>query len=281
MPMVIPMVAAFAAGAAGVAAVATATTVLGTIAAYATIAGAVMTGVGALTGSKDLMKIGAVLSIGGGLTGLAAGAGEAAAGAGASDYVNGADLASDAAAKGTQAATVAAAPEAVAPTTSVDYVNGADMASDAATAPQAGAVPTMQPTSLAAKAADTGAKTPMLDGSGAGSTGIKLPDPSAVNPNGFGKPVDYSAPPVDRIAATAGRTTTQDLTSWYEKAKAAGGAVAQFIEKNPALVKVGGDMLSSMYGPAAEKFDYEKGLMERARAALNNPVQLKYMKPGG
>ena len=87
MPPAIPLIAAAASvsvgvtalGAAGLAGFATAT--LGTqLVAGAMIAGGVMTGVGALTGNAKLQKWGGVLSLAGGVGGLATGAWSSAAG---------------------------------------------------------------------------------------------------------------------------------------------------------------------------------------------------------
>ncbi|MFA5921159.1 MAG: hypothetical protein WC856_07690 [Methylococcaceae bacterium] len=54
--------------------VATAVAVAATVSVVATIAGVALTVVGAVTGDKDLMKIGAIVGIAGGVTGLATGA---------------------------------------------------------------------------------------------------------------------------------------------------------------------------------------------------------------
>lgn len=285
--MVIPLVAAFAAGAAGVAAAATATTLIGTIAAYATIAGAVLTGVGALTGSKDLMKIGAVLSIGGGLTSLATGAAEAAGATASEGAVSGMDVAADqvgTASAGMQAST-SAVPDAVAPLTDLPAggmpQGGEALGNVTSPMPNVGTTPIAQQAASLKPTMDTSAiSTPMVDGSNAaaGST-LQTPDPSM----GFGKGgFDFSkAAKPDMVAQGGAKMTTSDLSAFMQKAKEAGGAVSEFMSKNPALMKVGGDMLSSMYGAQAEKFDYEKGLMDRARANLNAPVKLVYQKPGG
>ena len=285
--MVIGVVAAFAAGAAGVAAAATATTLIGTIAAYATIAGAVLTGVGALTGSKDLMKIGAVLSIGGGLTSLATGATEAASATASEGAVSGMDVAADqvGTASAGMGASTSAVPDAVAPLTDMSTgaapPSGEVLGNVTTPMPNVGTTPIAQQAASINPAMDTSAiSTPMVDGSNAaaGST-LQTPDPSM----GFGKGgFDFSkAAKPDMVAQSGAKMTTSDLSAFMQKAKEAGGAVSDFMSKNPALMKVGGDMLSSMYGAQAEKFDYEKGLMDRARANLNAPVKLVYQKPGG
>jgi hypothetical protein len=56
---------------------------MSSVTGFLSVAGAALTGIGALTGKKDLMKIGGLMSLGGGIASLAAGgAGGAAAGAG-------------------------------------------------------------------------------------------------------------------------------------------------------------------------------------------------------
>lgn len=271
MPMVIAAVGAFAAGAAGVSAIAAGATGLAAVAAYASVAGAVLTGIGAITGKRDLMKIGAVLAIGGGIgsfvAGAASGGGAAASaaaegaaeGASSAGYVNGADLASDAA----SGAGDAAANLTGAVASPVSSVNAPPILE----APGAPTPVPMAPTTPTPTVPDI---TPNADAglmgraqAAAGSGGELAPPPDAA---------------LARIADSAKGLNSNDLNAWWEKAKAAGGAVGKFIEKNPALVKIGGDMLASMYGPQAEALDYQKSLYQQAQARLNNPIRLTYPK---
>jgi hypothetical protein len=90
MPMIIPVVAAWAGAAGAVGAIAAGTA---TFASYLAVAGAALTTIGAVTGKKDLMKIGGFMSLGGA---LANGFGQAAATEAGSEVA--ADAATDAAA---------------------------------------------------------------------------------------------------------------------------------------------------------------------------------------
>jgi hypothetical protein len=76
MPAAIPLIAAAGTAAAGVAAVTAGSAIIGGM----MIAGAAMTAVGTLTGNKNLTKWGGLVSLAGGVSGLATGAWETAAG---------------------------------------------------------------------------------------------------------------------------------------------------------------------------------------------------------
>lgn len=293
MPMVIPLVAAFAAGAGGVAALGAAATIGGiagtvaTVAAYATIAGAVLTGVGAITGSKDLMKIGAVLSIGGGIAGFAAGA---AAGASAG-LESAAASASNAEGALPASVTGEAADGAGAIATPVNPGGNVQV-----TTPTPGNVaPDVQAPAgvgdsnslTTAYRTDTTTAQPSLGLNGTAGTPSGVGDyGSSTGPGAAGTSttvtgqLDPQNAALNRVAQGAKDLTSNDVSSWWEKARAAGGAVGKFVQDNPALVKIGGDMLSSMYGPAAEKLDWEQSIYNRARANLNAPIKLTYAKAG-
>jgi hypothetical protein len=85
MPAAIPLITTFIGGAAaggltaGFAAVGTLAT--SGVAGFLSVAGGVLSGIGALTGKKDLMKIGGLMALGGGLMSALGGASSAAAGA--------------------------------------------------------------------------------------------------------------------------------------------------------------------------------------------------------
>ncbi len=307
MPMVIPLVAAFAAGAGGVAALGAAATVVGvagtiaTVAAYATIAGAVLTGVGALTGSKGLMKIGAILSIGGGITSLATaafsgvGAATSALDVGAADgaiAANGGSMAASTAGNAAADAGMALA-EGATPSSLTGLQTGAPLSPVTPTTGMPVASSDVNLTPLNS-AADGAGNVAMQEGATPASLtdqAMSAADPSAITPEAMsGAPntatravtnAPSSTPALDKLSAAAGRTDSASMTSWFDKMRNVGGAVGEFMQKNPQLVKIGGDMLSSMYGPQAEKFDYEKSLMDRARSNLNNPVAMRYVKPNG
>jgi hypothetical protein len=249
---------------------------------FASIAGAVLSGIGALTGKKDLMKIGAVLSIGGGiagaLSGLSAGAG-AAAGAAEGAAGAAADMGTQslgAAGMGAQAIEAAAAAggateaaAGVAGMSGMEGITSAGVIQDAATGatttlPGAVEGATGAPTSLADMAAKAGG------GEGVASEFTTAQTTQA--PAG-------AAAAGSRIAEAAKGIQSNDLSSWWERAQAAGKTVSNFIEKNPTLVKMGGEMLQGMYGPQAEEFDYRKSLYERSMRNLNSPVKMAYTQP--
>jgi hypothetical protein len=251
MPAAIPVIAAFASGAAGAVIAGTATFVQ-----FATVAGAVLSGVGALTGEKDLMKIGAVMSIGGALAGglsslagtEAASAGAAAGGAG--EVVSrAADSQAANAALGMDAAGASTAEAATAPVTSA-APGGASLMDRAAQAPGAGAAGT---------AAGEAATSPLTQA-------------APIQP---ATPVGFNLVDGKLVEAAQG-LTSNDLSSWWEKARRTGSGVAAWMEKNPNLMKVGGEMLSAMYGPQAEQMDFQKSLYERSRANLNSPISMRY-----
>ncbi len=282
--MVVPIVAAFAAGAGGVAALGAAATIAGvagtiaTVAAYATIAGAVLTGVGALTKSKDLMKIGAVLSIGGGLATWGA---TAAAGASAA---SGASAAESAAANGQW--------DAVGGITAEEAANMAGAVSSPVAGGTATVVPTTPNTVVAPELPAPAPPTLGTEATAAPPTPIELgqlPDPNTTSnatataggTSGVQPQPSVMDSALSRVQDAAKGLNAPDLNAWWEKAKAAGGAVGSFMKDNPALVKIGGEMLSSMYGPQAEKMDFEKSIYNRQQARLNSPIRLTYTKPGG
>lgn len=89
MPMIIPIAAAVGSIAAGVSAVtAVGAGLAATIAGGAMIAGGALTAIGAVTKNQKLMKIGGVVSLAGGIGGLATGAWSGAATSGASSAGN-------------------------------------------------------------------------------------------------------------------------------------------------------------------------------------------------
>ena len=261
MPAVVPIVAAFASGAVGAVVAGTAG-----LAAYATVAGAVLTGVGALTGKKDLMKIGGVLSLAGGVATAFGGASSAASAVG--DVANSAaeTAASAAAPAAADAASTAASDAAASAAT-----NGGDIGvmSDGTLQSASGSVqppPQAAPSSLADLAAQ-----PQAASAGSGQAAQ------------FATQATTTAPTVDttsRVADMAKGITSNDLSTWWEKAKAMGSKVGDYVEKHPALLTTAGSMLSSMYGPQAEKMDFEKSMYARAQANLNSPVKMMY-NPGG
>jgi hypothetical protein len=261
MPAAIPVIAAFGSGAVGAVVAGTAT-----FAQFATVAGAIMSGVGALTGSESLSKIGAVLSVGGVIGGAIAGAGSAAAAAGGEGAFLGEGVPSgvpawDGAAGGAGVSEAGAAGAGAFTQPVVPGAEGADAVG-----------PFENPDSIMARAAQ--AKVP------------GAPDSSLAGGNATA-PITAEPAPVanvisdGKLAEAAKGLTAQDLSTWWQKAQAMGKGVGEFINKNPGLTYLGGQMLSSMYGPEAEQMDFQKGIYERRIRNLNSPVRLAYTPPGG
>lgn len=155
MPILIPLVAAAGTAAAGYAAVTAGAYIVGGM----MIAGAAMTAIGAISGNSKLTKYGSLLSLAGGLTGLATGAWETA----------GAEIAKEAAAP---AAPAASGVEAAAPVAATGEATGA-IAKEGIVATAAEAAPATPPYG--------GVGTP---GAGAGTdavANVSLPPPAASN----------------------------------------------------------------------------------------------------
>lgn len=246
MAVVVPMIASFASVAGGVAALGAATTAIGTFAAYASIAGGVLAGIGAVTGKKDLVKIGAVLGIAGGITSAITGSGSAASG-GLGEVVD--------ATGGMETAVGSTANTGI--PAAVDATGGMDTGLDAAANG-----------SLAQRAVDaTGSAATAVENPANGGLAQRAMQTAGAPP----VPQMNTGPAIPPSVADGARGLTQnDLTAFWEKLKGAG----EWMNKNPALLKIGGQVLEGMYGPQAEQLDYQKSLMDRARANLNNPIKL-------
>jgi trimeric autotransporter adhesin len=281
MPMVLPVVAAFASGAVSAVIAGTAS-----FAAYATVAGAVMSVAGAITGSKDLQRLGAIVGIVGGVAGFMNGASSAASAASSATdaageaAVSGMDLAADAAAgtgnsisgatgglqaaaesaamanggNGLQVPMVTAAPGVGSGTDLVANVPGAStpVESLARQAIQQ-SVPSAPVGAAVTPSAAAGVDVP---------SGMDLAGNSAAGPNA--------------LNAAAKQYNAGDLNSWWDKAMKAGKDVGRFVKDNKELVQMGGTVLQSVYGPQAEANDMQRSLMEQARRNINTPVVLKY-----
>ena len=277
MPMVIPIVAVFASGAVGAVIAGTAT-----FAAYASVAGAMLSTAGALSGNKDLSRIGAIVSIGGGIANVAGIGSSAGSGAAANAAASAADveanLAIDAASASSAAEPAAAAATGAATETAANTVGGLPDLSQSGS--DMGWYNAAQQTPVAGNMAGTTPDpTSLIDG----ATNPLAPQPVATSPVSPVAPVTPAAstPAADRLAELGKGMTWGDIQSYFGKAQQGLGQVGTWMKDNPALVKVGGEMLSSMYGPNAERMSMEKSLMERARANLNNPIKMSFNKTGG
>lgn len=252
MPMALPLIGAAGSIFAGATALAGAATIGATIVGGAMIAGGALTAIGALTKNKKLMQIGGIVSLAGGVAGLATGAWSSAASSVASEaaaapssvdqLIGGAAQQGLAAAEGisvpaTQAAQfggslggIAGAP--IPSRLGVEIAGQSTALAPAAPAAQAGVAPM---THEAFRAAE-------LSG---------------------GAPGGVSAP-----AAPAGPATVASPTGWG----ATLDKVGQWMERNKALTQVGGGIvqgLASSYAnqaAAEEAYRQQEEALRRRRA---------------
>ena len=197
------------------------------------------------TGKKDLIKVGAVLGIAGGIGSAVSGS---AASSGLGEVVD--------ATGGVETAVSSTANTGI--PAAMDATGGLETA-----------IENSANTSLASRAAQTAGINPNIDPSiNQGGTLANRAAQSAAAPPDMPVPSTPQVPP--SVADGARGLTQNDLTAFWEKLKGAG----KWMGQNPELLKVGGSVLESMYGPQAEQLDYQKSLMERARANLNNPIKL-------
>lgn len=280
MAVVVPLVAAFATGAAGMAAIgAVGATALGIASGYAMVAGAVLSGVGALTGKKDLMKIGGILSLAGGVGSIAnaaSGAADAAmqevAGKAAAESV-GDKLAKDAVtdqlvqemgAGAAQSATEAAG-QAASQAASGAVARSAGNVSQALT----GQVGADSMTPLADSAGQAGAQS-------AAQASIQPPAQSAVQ-----SAVDGAGLRISDVSVSASGDLSGGIGRIGSKLASGAESMGAWVKSNKELLDVGGKTLNAMYGPEAElvdmkkqEFDRQQSLLDRAYANLNAPVRL-------
>jgi hypothetical protein len=247
MAVVVPLVASFASVSAGVAALGAATTALGTFAAYASIAGGVLAGIGAVTGKKDLVKIGAVLGLAGGITTAVTG-GTSAASGGLGEVMD--------ATGGLETAVESTANTGVPQV--MDATGGIETA-----------IESPANVSLAERAAvnASGGVRPVAEAPQNGSLAQRAAQTAGTPPGAA--PTMPPGPAVPQSVAEGARGLTQnDLTAFWEKLKGAG----QWMSKNPELLKLGSGIVAGMQ--EADQLDYQRSLMDRARANLNNPIKL-------
>lgn len=243
------------------------TTVAGTFAGFMSVAGGIVGGLGILTGNKGLKKLGGIMA----LTGGAVGAFQGLAAAGSSAGMSGAEwgAAADSAAGATSGVFDAAG-------------TAADVAGDAGGLNlgfEAGLEPSMQisgtqlgngamPVQRGAQAIEAAAAQPDLARTYAGNPAFDVKMPSLLQ--------QAAANTTQAEIAALSKVTPPPTPSLYDRASGALKSTGEFLRNNKELVQVGGNMLSSMYGPEAEALDFRKSLMERARRNLNAPVRLKY-----
>lgn len=271
MAVAIPVVIAWA-GVAGGAAVAgmTIAAYAATAAGFMMTAGAVLTTVGAVTKKQDLMKIGGFLQLGGGALQAYQGYTAAqAAKAATQESANAAwaaggqaEVAAGAAAR--DAALTAASPEA---SGMIADLTTQQAASSAFTAP-----------SISQSVADAASQAVTADIPTAGTNiAPRVQEPLSVAPD---PATSYRSTGVnlDPVAGGAQQMPQSEFVSLLkaaaEKTGKALNGVGAFVKANPELVKIGGSMLESMYGPEAEAFDFKKSIYNRQLNNLNNPIKL-------
>ena len=275
MAVAIPLVMAYGAVASGA--------VVG-LAAYATVAGAVLSTVGALDGNKDLRKLGAVLQLGSAIyTGFSGAAGAGAGGSAAADAA-----AADAAGGmvpqfGSQAAYDAGignvASEAVGQT-----VNTGALGQQAA----GGSLDTLYGAPADVQQEMSGGLFNRAASNQAAAGAPSMYGGAETNPDAlshfYGGDQAGGASELDQQASNV---SSSDFAKWLDSAMGkAGSALKQtgkFVQDNKELVSMGGNAVNSMYGPQArlaqiqqDQLNYQRGLMERARANINAPVALRY-----
>jgi hypothetical protein len=276
MAAALPVIASFVAGSAGITAIGAATTVLGTIAGYATVAGAVLTGVGALTGKKDLMKIGGVLSLAGGLGTLASNASSAAS-SGVGEIVD--------ATGGLETAVESTA------NTGISAGAGAAGASVPVTPPKLD-MGVQMPTpggDAAAQLAPGGAPQSLSEVASMRAGGVAPAVPQAAT---AGAPSIPGVP--DALSQGAQNLSQNDILNYVEKLGTTQGqpsiwdrvnGVGKWIESNPNAAKLVGEFVPgavAAYGQARQEDllrqqqQYQQSLMDQARARLNSPVRITY-----
>lgn len=258
MAVVVPLIGAFMSVSAGIAAGAA------TLGGFLSIAGGVLLGVGAITGKEDLLKIGGILSLGGAAA-TAVGGSSAAAGGEASAAFDGAGSAagSDAAQFGKygwQDPTLTSASQG-----STVGTIGAEAMKAATTDPSTGILGYAQ----------------RLGGTGGGTTQAATTSALSATAN---QPaagvVSQYVDPVQAAGATMDAPTMNSiLQSAWDKTKALGTGVGDFVRNNKELVQLGGGILQGMYGPQAEQMDFERQAYERRMRNLNSPVALGRLKP--
>jgi hypothetical protein len=244
---------------------------------------------GAITGNKDLQRVGAIVGIVGGASSLIGGSTGAvtAAGEGASagDAINGMDLASDqanAAAGGNIAGSGSSVitPENGQPAWMGDQGGNADPT--AATGDSIMARATQQAGQAVSDPTQVGQTTNLAD--------VAPPDPSlmerataAAGGTSGQNVAQITTPTVGQpgsLGQVAQQYTADDLKAWFSKMGDSTGKLGKFVKDNKELVGLTGDILKMAYNPAAEAFDYNKSLMERAYRNYNAPVVLGQVKKG-
>ena len=283
MAVAIPLLSAVAGASAMAGVVATGVASFGT---FLTIAGGMASAFGMLTKDKDLQKIGGILSLASGLVNGVqnmAQAGDAtASGASAADTAStllseGAEgtaslLTNPGAAQGVTAPTVGSP----APMTGMDAMTGID-ASGVVQAPMGGG---MGSPSAGVAERLTGGGQSLFGQAQSGGPSTLLTGGATTAPRSAIEQLAAGMTQADVAAATRNAALQTQTPSLMTQVRDAASGVGRWVQQNPTMANMGFNALAGMYGPDAERMDYQRSLYERARSNLNNPVRLTYT-PGG
>lgn len=313
--MVIPVIASFAAAGSAIAAAGGIVAAMSTFTGFLAVAGAALTGIGAITGKKDLVKIGSLMTLGSSLASAASSASstaasEVAAEQAAQEGFRAAEYSDMAAYNGGNAA---ASSGSVTPTTAgmEQATEGAANAgvSESAIDPleRANAAAAEEGASIfeRASAASSGS-TPAAAGSTGAAEGSSILDkltaaqepgstvlgdinrqalqigvePSAAVPSGV--TINGQVMTTDPIAQYASQTPASTINA-SNAASAQRSAsmldnVGQWVKNNKELAQLGGQLVTGLaqgYGQQ-QALDAQQSIYERRRRNLNNPVALTF-----
>lgn len=291
MAVVLPIISAFSAisAAGGVGAALTAG-----VGSFMSVAGGVLAGVGALTGSKDLKRIGSLVSLGGAAAGAfgtmaAAGGGSSGGssslvdpgGAGGSEASQFTKFATEAGGDVTDLTSAVQGSQLGALGTGLGVQTNAvaapfDAASQLTGGGAGASSVSAAPGGLWASAAERVGSL----GDTAASIGSQLTQSLGTPSLSTGGAVGQAASTVSPLAKAASGLDASSLQSLlgtaYDKAASLAGGAVNFAKNNPELLKIGAGALQGMYGPEAEALDYRKSLLARRLRNLNSPIALSY-----
>jgi hypothetical protein len=275
--VVIPIIAAYSGAVAAGAAIAAGTF---TVAGALTAMGGMFAAAGLLANDKDAQKLGSTLGALGGVANML-GFGSSGAGASAaSESANQADLATEAADAIKEADALEAAGR---PIGSV----GSDLGQTTL-----GAADIVQPTQMGPQAIERAALAQQANPSAGIAETLTGSQPNLLEQFST-QPVQPTQGPLSQAASNM---TQQDVVQWLDNATKKGsslmgqawdgagsllGKAGAFAKDNPELTKMALGAIQGAYGPQQQAFDYQKGLMERARQNQNTPIRLKYQQPAG
>lgn len=250
-------------------------------AAFASVAGGVMTGLGLITKDKDLMKFGGLLSLASNVTSLAGSlSGSPAAGATPTDGGAGATA-------GAKAVSEASANSASAATSAWESAAASAKLGDAA---GMGAAGEAIGGSLAQTLPDVGSAA--MSGLGEAGANMSLSGGNLVD---AARSAGYGASGAAQVAAEA-PTLAQTLTQSAPTAIAEGAktikdvnhlqalldkvnGLGKWVKDNKELVQFGGSALQSAFDPRYEELDYAKSLRNERIRNLNEPIAMRFTNP--